>query len=68
MTRQAGERISTDPVDCLVEIAETALARVNNQDDPPGPHESFTLGQITGIAMRHPRVMQLLKQREEEDG
>lgn len=54
---------SDDPIDCLVEIAELSMERMNSE--PPVPSgEAFILGQIAGTAMRSPRVVQRLRERE----
>lgn len=71
MTRQVGSPVSTDPVDCLVEIVEVAMNRMNDGSDLPFAKEAWTLGLITGIASRHSAVVARLKEieeREELDG
>jgi hypothetical protein len=57
---------SKDPVDCLREIAALAMDRMNTSQGVIAPAEAFTLGQITGIAMRVSGVTEYLKAREEQ--
>lgn len=54
-----------DPVGCLAEIATLAMRRMNSGSEI-APDEAFTLGAITGIAMRVPAVSELVKMLEQE--
>jgi hypothetical protein len=58
---------STDPVDCLVEIAALTMDRMNGVGPSFGKitdAEAFTLGQISGICCRVNAVMERLKELE----
>jgi len=62
---------STDPVACLVEIAEVVHKRVTASNTEGGvemtPHEAFVLGQVMGVAHRHPRVQEVMSRRFDGD-
>ena len=56
---------STDPIDCLVEIAQAVMDRMNDHHEV-GNREAFVLGRIMGITNRIPEVLVRLHQFPEE--
>lgn len=63
MTKQAGMP-SSDPIDALVEIMETADKRMSTTSAMDS-YEAYTLGLIMGIAWRNPIAVERFKTRQE---
>lgn len=56
---------SDDALDCLVEIYALAMDRMNS--GPVSGGEAFTLGRITGTAMRVPLVAERVRELDERE-
>jgi hypothetical protein len=60
---------TTDPVECLAEIAALCMDRMNGVGPSffgePTAAEAFTLGEISGICCRVDAVMDALRERED---
>ena len=54
---------STDPIDMLVEIAQTTMNRMNDEHEV-SEREAFVLGRINGICCRVPEVLIRLQEQE----
>lgn len=59
---------TSDPVDCLVEIVQLTMKRMTSAK--VGADEALVLGEIAGVAIRLPEVMQrvneVMKEQEQQ--